>query len=127
MPKEQKIRLKKIIMILTVFLFCGGALAIFLSLTGTYLPCLFREVTGYLCPGCGATRMFLSIFRLDFVAAFRYNAMLLISLPFIIYIIFEMCKNYVKEGKLIVDKNVEYLTIILIICFVIFGIARNIL
>lgn len=127
MSKEEKNRLKKIIVILSVFLFVGGTLAIFLSATGTYLPCLFRKATGYLCPGCGATRMFLAVFRLDFVSAFKYNALLLISLPFIFYMLFEMGKNYVKNGSCIVSKGIERLAVVLIICFVIFGIVRNIL
>ncbi len=127
MSKEQKNRLKKAIVISSVFLFVGGMLAIFLSITDTYLPCVFRKATGYLCPGCGATRMFLAVFRLDFVSAFKYNALLLVSLPFIFYMLFGMGKNYVKNGGCSVSKGTERLAVVLIICFVIFGIARNIL
>ena len=35
--------------------------------------CLFRLTTGYDCPGCGITRSFRAMGRLDVEGAFRYN------------------------------------------------------
>ena len=45
---------KKILPILVV-LGLGGLYVIWLKLTGMAIPCFFRKVTGYLCPGCGVT------------------------------------------------------------------------
>lgn len=38
-------------------------------------PCLFRRITGLLCPSCGMTRAWLAFFRLDLEAAFAYHPM----------------------------------------------------
>ena len=44
-----------------------------IRLTGKALPCFYRAATGLLCPGCGATRMFTAMLRLEFAEAFRCN------------------------------------------------------
>ena len=38
-------------------------------------PCLFREITGIPCIGCGLSRAWLAALRLDFASAFRYHPM----------------------------------------------------
>lgn len=66
----------------------GGTLAVglpyvlWLRLTGLGIPCLIQSVTGMLCPGCGSTRMFLALLRLDISSAFRHNAAVLCLLIF---------------------------------------------
>ena len=37
------------------------------------IPCLIRYTTGLICPGCGMTRAWLSVLRLDFAKAMYYN------------------------------------------------------
>ena len=39
------------------------------------IPCLFKLFFGIPCPGCGITRAWLSLLRLDFRSAFRFNPM----------------------------------------------------
>ena len=40
------------------------------------LPCMFRELTGLYCPGCGSGRSVAALLRGDWGTAFRYNPML---------------------------------------------------
>jgi hypothetical protein len=41
---------------------------------GAHLPpCLFYQVTGFACPGCGNTRSVLALLRGDILASLRYN------------------------------------------------------
>lgn len=61
----------------------GGIYYGFILITGLSLPCPFYALTGYLCPGCGVTRMALSLGRLEFVHAFQANPILFCSLPFL--------------------------------------------
>ena len=92
-----------------------------------YLPCPFRSLTGYLCPGCGATRMFLNLFQMDIRGAFESNGMVLIALPFILFILMEMTIRYINSGNLTNSKFSGMIASVLVVGFVIFGILRNVL
>lgn len=88
------IRKKEMKLILLLISF----LIIFLFLNKVFnftIPCLFHEITNLYCPGCGITRMFLSLFKLDFYQAFRYNPLVFILL--ILSIVYFLVK---KIGKL---------------------------
>lgn len=43
------------------------------------IPCVFKTLTGYPCPTCGATRVFTSLFKFDIVSAFLWNPMLFLG------------------------------------------------
>lgn len=76
---------KKLIFSIKIFIILLVGLIIFLYLNRQYsfaIPCFFHKVTGFYCPGCGITRMFLSLLHLDFYQAFRFNPYLFILLPF---------------------------------------------
>ena len=44
-------------------------------------PCLFHELTGLDCPGCGGQRAFHQLLHGHLIAAIRLNAMFVVSLP----------------------------------------------
>ena len=46
-----------------------------------YPICFFRQATGLLCPGCGALRALHQLLHGHLAAAFRFNPMLVVSLP----------------------------------------------
>jgi hypothetical protein len=48
--------------------------------------CLFKNVTGHECYGCGMTRAVLSAMHFQFENAFRFNKLVVIVLPLLIYI-----------------------------------------
>lgn len=48
---------------------------ILLAVVARGTPCLFRKLTGVLCPTCGMSRAWLSFFRLDLAAAFHFHPM----------------------------------------------------
>ena len=50
--------------------------------------CAFLEFTGYKCPGCGSQRAIHALLHGDVVSAFRYNALLLIAIPWIALCLF---------------------------------------
>lgn len=52
-------------------------------------PCVLRRVTGIPCPGCGLSRAWLAVLRLDFVQAFRYHPMFWSIPVFGLYILFD--------------------------------------
>lgn len=61
-------------------LFIGGAYALWIKFTGKGLACVFNSATGLLCPGCGSTRMFLALLKLDLGSAWRHNGAVLVLL-----------------------------------------------
>jgi len=69
-----------------------AAVAIFLfffnpaSPSNQWFPkCPFRLVTGMQCPGCGSTRAFYQLLHLHPIAAFKFNPLMVLTLPFIVY------------------------------------------
>ena len=88
-----------------------------------YIDCPIKKITGLYCPGCGITRMLLSILKLDFYQAFRYNPLVFISLPFFIFFLLE---SITTKKEPLYNKIPTKIWVIIIIIFVIYGILRNI-
>lgn len=55
--------------------YCALILAVVVIMYVFSIPCLFKALLGIECPGCGMTRAYISLFRLDFRQAFAYNRM----------------------------------------------------
>ncbi len=51
---------------------------------GFYPHCLFYQTTGLLCPGCGGLRAAHQLLHGHWLAALRFNALLVVGLPFLI-------------------------------------------
>ena len=50
--------------------------------------CVFYELTGLYCPGCGSTRVLRSLLCGDLSGAWRYNPLLTLALPFFLWWIY---------------------------------------
>ena len=62
--------------------FCGAILYWFDPSQFRFYPsCLFHQATGLLCPGCGSLRAIHQLLHGNLSAAFRFNALLVLSLP----------------------------------------------
>ena len=48
-----------------------------------YPVCVFHRVTGLLCPGCGTLRALHQLLHGHLVAAFRFNALFVLSIPLV--------------------------------------------
>ena len=111
----------KLILILISFLIIYFILS---ELLDVGIPCLFYEITGYYCPGCGITRLLFSLLKLDFYQAFRYNPLIFILI--IITGIYLLVKFILKKFMNISIEIPNYVYYILLIIVIIFGILRNI-
>ena len=71
----------------SALLMAGAALLYFFNPAqfGFYPACLFYQTTGLLCPGCGTLRATHQLLHGHVEAAFRFNALLVSSLPFTAY------------------------------------------
>jgi hypothetical protein len=103
----------------------GLAYLLLTLFTDFRIPCLFHELTGLKCPGCGITRMILSLVRLDFASAFRYNPLLFITGPVILgYIVFYEITYILKGCR--PSKKWDAMIYVVLILVVAYGILRNV-
>lgn len=97
---------------------------IYYLFTGNGIPCIFKKLTGLYCPGCGITRMFLSLLRFDIYQAFRYNPLVFILLAtYLFYIIIDLVKYSKTNKHLKISNKIYWTLLILVFCF---AILRNI-
>ena len=61
---------------------------IFDPLTTPFMPrCVFHEITGLQCMGCGSQRMVHALLHGNIAEAFRANALITVSLPFLFFLV----------------------------------------
>ena len=96
--------------------------------TGLYIPCMFRLITGYKCPGCGITSCLFELVHLNFKEAFYYNPLVFIYLPFIVAYFLYLSYLYIydKKDKILV-KIPNYVMVIILVITIIYGVVRNII
>ena len=78
--------------ILTIVLFSIWALLFYFPVkkyegnsTLSYPSCPMHHFTGFYCPGCGSTRTISELSHLNFLVAWKYNKLLILFLPYLIY------------------------------------------
>lgn len=112
-------KIRDIIVLIVIFLIYAVLIISF----DIGIPCVFYEITGLYCPGCGITRLCLSLFEGDIYQAFRYNPIIFINLS-ILFILFVLNIFFKK------NKNIKKITDVIIIFLatitIIFGVIRNI-
>jgi hypothetical protein len=87
-----------------------------------YPQCLFHQVTGLDCPGCGSLRALHALLHGNMAAALRFNAFLVLSLPLFagLAVVFLRRKKTGSPFQIRPAWLWLYLA-----AFVIFGIVRN--
>ena len=68
--------------------------------TGFFPVCPFRAITGFTCPGCGSTRGLHRLLHGDVVAAFEFNPLLILSLPFLLYALLRYTDAAIRQRPL---------------------------
>lgn len=91
--------------------------------------CPFRETTGLMCPGCGSQRAMHYLFNFNVLKAINANALLVISIPYILTgLFFDSVKmpgtGMLKWRRIIYGKNAIVIVLSLIFMF---WILRNVI
>ncbi|MGN0442697.1 MAG: DUF2752 domain-containing protein [Acutalibacteraceae bacterium] len=120
-----KKRAKNVLILFGIIIAVGIIYIIFNSLTGIGIPCVFHLITGLNCPGCGVSRMIISLINLDFEAAFRYNAALFVLSPVFLILAITIIVRYIKTGSQKLSRGQSAVVITLIVLLLLFGIVRN--
>jgi hypothetical protein len=95
------------------------------DLTAIFPQCPFRLLTGLECPGCGSQRAVHYLLNFNLLAAFRENALLVISIPYLItgFIIDNLKSTkpeILKFRNRLYGKNAIWMVLFTIIAFWIF-------
>lgn len=120
-----KKRVYNLVIALTLIVGLGMGYAFFLVKTGIATPCMIHLITGLYCPGCGVSRMCLSILQGDFYRAFRYNPMLFLILPLLGFYFIRQAVNYIRGVKWQMSNWESIVWKVLVVVLIIFGVVRN--
>lgn len=83
-----------------IILILGGIYLGIVLTTGYGIPCLFYQLTGWKCPGCGMTRAVVEIWKGNFKAALHYNALSITVLPLICpYLFYRLIREELHKGE----------------------------
>ena len=72
------------------------------ELEGKHSICLFKNLFGIECYGCGITKAVIASVQLDFVRAFNYNKLIVVVMPLVVYL---WVKEIVKCSKTLYSKT----------------------
>lgn len=103
----------------------GLLYGIFVSYTGLAIPCLFRKVTGLLCPGCGVTGMCMALLHLDWRGAFSCHPVLFVLLLPLTAVFICSAAGYVQNGRFWFARWQNLILYVSVAALVIFGVVRN--
>lgn len=116
--------MKRFINLLIIFF---GIIFIYIVITDMVsFRCIFKELFGISCPGCGLTRSFRAIINLDFGLAIKYNILgiplFVIIILIVISLVIDIILNSDRTLKFINNffkKNYIVIVLILIISLII--------
>mgnify|MGYP002400473470 CR=1 FL=1 len=118
------IKNKPRLFIILLIIILGAVYSVFDPLKSSYFPsCPFKSVAGLDCPGCGSQRAIHELLHLNFRKAFEYNALLVLSIPYLLLLMvfnFESVKQrFPKLERILFGwKSVWIITIIVILFFI---------
>jgi hypothetical protein len=95
------------------------------STSGLFPRCTFLSLTGYKCPGCGSQRAIHALLHGDVAGAFRYNALLLVAIPWIALCLFAESQR-VRNPRLYARLNAPLLIWQLLAIVLLWWLLRNI-
>ena len=114
-----------VVVLAVLFVLCFVYYALDPSTSGVFPQCRFLSLTGYKCPGCGSQRAVHALLHGDVVAAFKYNALLPIAVPWIALCVFVESRR-TRNPRLYARLNPELLILLLMALVIMWWVLRNI-
>ena len=105
----------------------GLAYALFIQCTGLGIPCVFRLVTGYRCPGCGMTHAAMALIHGQPKVAFRENPLSLSVAPLLLLYGAYRAEVYIRTARTDFRKwEIVFLGVLWVVVLL-FWLLRNLL
>jgi hypothetical protein len=123
---ENKKRLKNLFFVISILMVIAiGYYILYVNYPSFVVKCMFKQMTGFKCPGCGVTRMLVNFMEFDFMDGVKYNIFLAATLPFVVYIIVYSAYLYLvdKKGNKVFNVSCYVYAVLLVV----WGIVRNII
>ncbi len=95
------------------------------STSGLFPRCTFLSLTGYKCPGCGTQRAIHALLHGDVAGAFRYNALLLVAIPWIALCLYAESRR-LRNPRLYALLNAPLLIWLFLAMVLLWWLLRNI-
>jgi hypothetical protein len=89
-----------------------------------YPFCFFHELTGLNCPGCGGTRALHQLLHGNVAAAFRLNALVVVSLPFFAWLGIRFSAGTIRQQPMGKRVSSKWFWALLALA-VVFAVLRN--
>lgn len=123
--KMSKAQIKRLAIVIGLIMLAVFAVVILVwqSKTIGYI-CPTKKYLDIECPGCGGTRMVLSILQGDIYQAFRYNPFIMITLPIIFVIAIHQMFWFIIRGTF--SPWLDKILVVYAVALFAFGILRNI-
>jgi hypothetical protein len=107
-------------------LLAGGCVALAaVDPSGGPILCPLRAVTGLYCPLCGGTRALHQLFTGHMSAAFGYNALVILALPVLAWIVFASLTATLDGPRWPTVQLSPRATQALLVALIVFGVLRN--
>lgn len=115
-----------IVLVLAALLVIGVIyFAIDPSTSGLFPRCTFLSLTGYKCPGCGTQRAIHALLHGDVAGAFKYNALLLVAIPWIALCLYAESRR-LRNPRLYARLNAPLLIWLFLAMVLLWWLLRNI-
>lgn len=124
MSKDKKKRVLIVGFIAITLILIALSIVVLYKSFGLGFKCPFHYIFNIECPGCGGSRMLISMLEFDFYQAFRWNPFMFVTLPIITIIVIIEAMKYIKSGKISTSFNI--IMAVYVIAIIIYGVARNI-
>ena len=126
--QSNAMRRRLLILLLWALLALGLLAAFYLfAAKGIGIPCVFYSLTGLQCPGCGNSRAALALLRLDFAAAWQYNAFFLPEFGYLFWVVLQCALSYLRSGVFRYRPRRIWPHGVMLAALLLWWIARNLL
>lgn len=123
---QNKMRARRLLAGLCGFTAAGALFVALYRFTGFGIPCLFYNFTGFYCPGCGTMRAVVALSRLQFYQALRFNALFVLSLPFLVGFSLLQAIAYLRAKPIKTGWGTWVFVVLFCVASVLFAILRNV-